>query len=202
MAKKKATTKRKTTKKTKTPLKERFTLSRQQKVVLGSFLFFLGIALFFAFVSFFFNWKIDQSEISEFPNRTASAKNWLSISGAKVSDFFIFKGFGISALILPILISITGVYLFFDLNRKKLAGFWFWGTLVMLWISVIFGFVQKESGLLAGIIGYEVNDFMQDYIGFIGTVLVLAFFAIVYIVVRLRYTPEKISASLKKTQKD
>ncbi|MHA7059465.1 FtsK/SpoIIIE family DNA translocase [Aquimarina sp. M1] len=200
MAKKKATTKRKTAKKTKTSLKERFTLSRQQKVVLGSFLFFLGIALFFAFVSFFFNWKIDQSEISEFPNRTAAAKNWLSISGAKVSDFFIFKGFGISALILPVLISLTGVYLFFDMNRKKLAGFWFWGTLVMLWISVVFGFIQKESGLLAGVIGYEVNDFMQDYIGFIGTVLVLAFFAIVYIVVRLRYTPEKISASLKKTQ--
>ncbi|MFD2561063.1 FtsK/SpoIIIE family DNA translocase [Aquimarina rubra] len=200
MAKKKAATKRKTVKKPKTPLKERFTLSRQQKVVLGSFLFFLGIALFFAFVSFFFNWKIDQSEISEFPNRTTSAKNWLSISGAKVSDFFIFRGFGISALILPVLISLTGVYLFFDLNRKKLAGFWFWGTLVMLWISVIFGFIQKESGLFAGVIGYEVNDFMQDYIGFIGTVLVLAFFAIVYIVVRLRYTPEKISASLKKTQ--
>ncbi|WP_299600321.1 DNA translocase FtsK [uncultured Aquimarina sp.] len=202
MAKKKATTKRKTTKKTKTPLKERLTLSRQQKVILGSFLFFLGIALFFSFISFFFNWKIDQSEISQFPDRTASAKNWLSISGAKVSDFFIFRGFGISALILPVLISLTGVYLFFDLNRKKLAGFWFWGTLVMLWISVVFGFVQKESGLFAGVIGYEVNDFMQDYIGFIGTVLVLAFFAIVYIVVRLRYTPEKISASLKKTQSE
>ena len=200
MAKKKATTKRKTTKKTKAPLKERLSLSRQQKVILGSFLFFLGIALFFSFISFFFNWKIDQSEISQFPDRTASAKNWLSISGAKVSDFFIFRGFGISALILPVLISLTGVYLFFDLNRKKLAGFWFWGTLVMLWISVVFGFVQKESGLFAGVIGYEVNDFMQDYIGFIGTVLVLAFFAIVYIVVRLRYTPEKISASLKKTQ--
>ncbi|WP_299254415.1 DNA translocase FtsK [uncultured Aquimarina sp.] len=202
MAKKKVTTKRKTAKKPKRSLKERLTLSRQQKVVLGSFLFFLGIALFFAFVSFFFNWKVDQSEISQFPNRTSSAKNWLSISGAKVSDFFIFRGFGISALILPVLISLTGVYLFFDLNRKKLAGFWFWGTLVMLWISVIFGFVQKESGLLAGVIGYEVNDFMQDYIGFIGTVLVLAFFAIVYIVVRLRYTPEKISASLKKTQSE
>ncbi|MBQ4804420.1 DNA translocase FtsK 4TM domain-containing protein [Aquimarina sp. MMG015] len=200
MAKKKVTTKRKTSKKTKTPLKEKLTLSRQQKVILGSFLFFLGIALFFAFVSFFFNWKIDQSEISQFPNRTSSAKNWLSISGAKVSDFFIFRGFGISAIIIPVLISLSGVYLFFDLNKKKLAGFWFWGTLVMLWISVIFGFVQKESGLFAGVIGFEINDLMQDYIGFIGTVLVLAFFAIVYIVVRLRYTPEKISASLRKTQ--
>ena len=52
MAKKKVTTKKKTTKKPKVPLRERLRLSRQQKVILGSFLFFLGIALFFAFVSF------------------------------------------------------------------------------------------------------------------------------------------------------
>ncbi|AXT60109.1 DNA translocase FtsK [Aquimarina sp. AD10] len=202
MAKRKVNTKRKTTKKPKTPLKEKFKLSRQQKVVLGSFLFFLGIGLFFAFISFFFNWKIDQSEISQFYNRTASPKNWLSKFGATVSHFFIFKGFGVSSLALPILTSLTGVYLFFDLNKKKLAGFWFWGTLVMIWVSVILGFVEKESGLLAGVIGYETNDFLQDYVGFIGTVLVLAFFAIVYIVVRLRYTPEKLTASLKTTQKE
>ena len=113
MAKKKVTTKKK---KPKKPLKERLLLSRQQKVILGSFLFFLGIALFFAFVSFFFNWKIDQSEIAQFPNRNSSAKNWLSISGAKVSDFFIFQGFGLSAIILPILMSLTGV--FFCLNQR------------------------------------------------------------------------------------
>ncbi|WP_282078899.1 FtsK/SpoIIIE family DNA translocase [Aquimarina algiphila] len=202
MAKRKVSTKRKTVKKPKKSLKEKFTLSRQQKVVLGSFLFFLGIGLFFAFISFFFNWKIDQSEISEFYNRTSSPKNWLSKFGATVSHFFIFKGFGVSALILPVLTSLSGVYLFFDLNKKRLLGFWFWGVLVMLWISVVLGFVEKDGGLLAGVIGYESNDFLRDYIGFIGTVLVLAFFAIVYIVVRLRYTPEKISDSLKSTQKN
>lgn len=202
MAKKQATTKKRVTRKPKTSLKEKFTLSRQQKVVLGSFLFFLGIALFFAFISFFFNWKIDQSEISLFPKRTSSAKNWLSVSGAAVSNFFIFKGFGVSALIIPVLISITGVHLFFDLSRKKLAGFWFWGTLVMIWISVVFGFITKENGLFAGVIGYEINDFLQDYIGFIGTVLVLAFLVIVYIVIRLKYTPEKISDSFRKTRKE
>jgi len=199
MTKKKGTVKKK---KTKKPLRERLSLSRQQKVILGSFLFFLGIALFFAFVSFFFNWKIDQSEITQFPDRTSDTKNWLSIYGAKVSNFFIFRGFGISAIILPVLISLLGVNLFFDLNKKKLAGFWFWGILVMLWISVVFGFVQKGSGLLAGVIGYEINDLLQDYIGFIGTVLVLAFLAIVYIVVRLKYTPEKFTSSIKKTQKE
>ena len=200
MAKRKATTKKNITKTTKRTLKERFTLSRQQKVVFGTFLFFLGIALFFAFLSFFYNWKIDQSEISQFTNRNTTPKNWLSKFGAEVSHFFIFRGFGISSLIIPVLTSLTGIYLFFDLNRKKLAGFWFWGTLVMLWISVVFGFVKQESGLFAGVIGYETNDFLRDYVGFIGTVLILAFFAIIYIVVRLKYTPEKIAESIKQTQ--
>ena len=71
----------------------------------------------------------------------------------------------------------------------------------MLWISITLGFIEKEGGLLAGIIGFETNDFLRDYIGFIGTVLVLAFFAIIYIVVRLRYTPEQISESLKNSPK-
>ncbi len=202
MAKKKTVIKKKTVKKPSIPLKERFQLSRQQKVLLGSFLFFLGIGLFFAFISFFFNWKVDQSELTAFSDRAVVSKNWLNKFGALVSHFFIFKGFGVSALILPVLTAVTGVYLFFDLDRKKVLGFWFWGTLVMLWISVTLGFVKSESGLFSGIIGYECNDFLRDYIGFIGTVLVLAFFAIVYIVVRLRYTPEKLTDSFKRTQKE
>ncbi|UZO79716.1 DNA translocase FtsK [Aquimarina sp. ERC-38] len=199
MAKRKTTTKPKTTTKAKRPVKKIRGLSRQQKVVLGSFLFFTGVALLFAFVSFFFNWQYDQSEISRFPERIAKAKNWLSITGAKVSHFFIFRGFGISAITIPFLISLSGIYLFFDLTRKKLAGFWFWGLLVMLWISVVFGFIQSGGGLFAGVIGFEINDFLQDYIGFIGTVLLLAFLAIVYVVVRLDYTPEKLATNLKKT---
>lgn len=198
MTKKKVTRKRKPTKKTAS--KQKLGLSRQQKVVFGTFLFFLGVGLFFAFISFFFNWKIDQSEISQFHIRTSTPKNWLSKFGATVSHFFIFRGFGIPALILPVLTSLTGVYMFFDLNKKRLFGFWFWGSLVMIWISVVLGFVKQQEGLLAGVIGYEINDFLRDYVGFIGTVLVLAFFAIIYIVVRLRYTPEKISESFKSTQ--
>ncbi|TYP74306.1 FtsK/SpoIIIE family DNA translocase [Aquimarina intermedia] len=200
MAKKKTTTKKKATKNPTAKTKKNLSLSRQQKVIIGSFLFFLGIALFFAFISFFFNWKIDQSEIAQFSKRSAIAKNWLSKFGASVSHFFIFRGFGVAALFIPVLTSLTGVYLFFDLNKKRLAGFWFWGTLVMLWISIVLGFIKQEGGLLAGVIGYEINDFLRDYVGFIGTVLILTFFAIIYVVVRLRYTPEKIAASIQQAQ--
>jgi len=203
MAKKKAATTKKTSAdKSKVPLKNKLMLSRQQKVVLGSFLFFLGIGLFFAFVSYFYHWKIDQSEVSQFYKRSAIVQNSLSKFGAAVSHFFIYRGFGFAAFVIPILTSLTGIYLFFDISRKKLSEFWFWGVLVMLWISVILGFAEHEGGLFAGIVGFEINDFLNDYIGFVGTILVLTFFALVYIVLRLGYTPEKIYKLLKRTQAD
>lgn len=174
-----------------------FKLTKKQQALLGVFLFFLGIGLLFSFLSFFFSWKTDQSELSEFYDRKVHIQNWLNKFGAAVSHFFIFRGFGIAAFIVPILCSLTGVYVFFDLNKKRLASFWFWGLLVMLWISVVMGFAEQEGGLYAGVVGFETNNFLYDYLGFIGTILVLAFFAIVYIVVRLEYTPERIMTALQ-----
>ena len=191
MAKKKTTAKR-PVKKTKPSLRQRMSLSKQQKIVLGSFLFFLGIALFFSFVSFFYNWQEDQSQIAQFFNRKAEAQNWLNKFGANVSHFFIFRGFGVAAMTIPVLVSLTGIYLFLDLAKSRLRGYWFWGLLVMVWLSVFFGFFESKNDLLGGTVGYEINDLLQDYTGFIGTVLILSFVALIYLVLRLQVTPERI----------
>ncbi len=197
MARKRRTTK-KTRTKTRKPLSEQFAISKQQKIVIGSFLFLLGIWLFFSFASFFIHWRVDQSELSEFAERNTSIKNSLSNLGAQVSSFFIYKGFGISAFAIPVLTSLTGVYMLFNLNKKRLAGFWYWGVLLMLWGSVLFGFFNYADHILGGVIGFELNDFLSDYIGSLGTVLVLIFFGILYLVVRLKLTPEMITALVEK----
>lgn len=200
MAKKKTTTKRKP-KKVKTPRKPiSFKLSRQQQIILGSFLFFLGIALLFSFISYFFTGKIDQSILPNLSDRDIPAANWLSKFGAGVSDFFVYKGFGIPAFIIAVLFSISGVYYFFDYTKQKLRQFWFWGILVMLWISVFLGFFHEKNDILGGRVGYEINDFLQDYLGFIGTAFMMAFLAIAYAVVRLKMTPDKVGAFFKSTK--
>ncbi|WP_299766451.1 DNA translocase FtsK [uncultured Dokdonia sp.] len=200
MAKKKTTTKSKP-KKTKTPRKPiSFKLSRQQQIILGSFLFFLGIALFFSFVSYLFTWKVDQSVLTDITDRDAQTKNWLSNFGAGMSNFFIYKGFGVSAFIISILLTISGVYYFFDYTKAKLRQFWFWGILVMLWLSVFFGFFHKQNDLLGGRVGYEINDYLQDYLGLIGAAFILAFLAIAYAVVRLKMTPDKVGTFFKSTK--
>ncbi len=198
MAKKKAKT-RKTTKKSR---KFSLKLDRQQKVVLGSFLMLFGLALIVAFVSFLFNWQADQSVLSEFGDRSAEAKNWLSKFGALVSDFFIFRGFGVASFALAFLVFLTGVYLFFGKNSSNLRKLWFWGLLVMIWVSVFLGFFATKYSLLGGRIGYETNDFLQDYLGFFGTALLLTFLLITYLVVRLKVTPELVAGYFKSGKKE
>ncbi|MFO8145839.1 MAG: DNA translocase FtsK 4TM domain-containing protein [Bacteroidota bacterium] len=179
-----------------------FKISRQQKVVFGSFLMLLGFALFIAFISFLFNWQADQSTLSELGNREVVAKNWMRKFGAAISDFFIYKGFGISSFIFAGLITMSGIYLFFGYQLKNLFLYWFWGILLMLWWAVFFGFFAELSELLGGRVGYELNDYLQDYIGFAGTLLLLTFLLITYLAIRLKISPEMVGQYIKNQKKE
>ena len=191
MARKKTKTKTKS-KTTKQSKKISWVLSKQQKIVLGSFLFLLGLALLFSFISYFFSWQADQSTLSQLSDRSVESQNWLNKFGAALGDVFIYQGFGLAAFTLAILVTLSGFYYFFDKPRKKLQGFWFWGIIVMLWFATFLGFFAETNPLLGGMVGFELNDFLQDFIGLIGTILVLAFVAIVYFAIRLKLTPEHI----------
>ncbi|MCB0461435.1 MAG: DNA translocase FtsK 4TM domain-containing protein [Flavobacteriaceae bacterium] len=202
MAKKKTsnkTTKKKTTTKIKKP---NFTLSNQQKLVFGSLLLILGILLFIAFLSFLFTGKADQSIISEFSVRNVQAENWLNKVGAWVSDLFIYKGFGIASFIFSGLIFISGIYVLLNIKKAKLGKHWFWGTIVIIWLSVFFGYFSDSNPLLGGRIGYEMNDFFQDYIGKIGTALLLLLCLITYLAIRYKLTPEHFIGFFKKAKRE
>jgi len=162
----------------------------------------LSLALIIAFVSFMFNWKVDQSALGHFADRSVEAENWLSKFGAAISSFFMYRGFGIAAFSLAVLTGLSGIYLFFDLRKKNLLKYWTWGLIVMIWFSTALGFFAEKNVLLGGMIGFETNDFLQDYIGFAGTLLLLAFVAIIYLVVRLNITPELVSTYFHKTKKE
>ncbi|WP_281543052.1 FtsK/SpoIIIE family DNA translocase [Maribacter aestuarii] len=185
MAKKATKTKPKTAKKGSP-----FKISKQNKIIIGSLLMLLSIALFFSFVSFYFTWQDDQSLLSEFKDRNAEAKNLLNKFGASVSHLFVYKGFGIASLILPFLICLTGIYMFLGLNKSGLLKKWIWGLLFLIWISITLGFFAIDSPLLGGLVGYEMNDFLQAYTGKIGVLLLLVF-GLIFILVRLfNFTPE------------
>lgn len=199
MAKKTNETSKAPSKKSRIPS---FVLSNQQKLVFGSFLIIFGFILFIAFLSHLFTGEADQSTLSDFSSREVKTDNWVSKSGAWLSNFFMTQGFGVSSFIISILVFLSGIYVLMNLNKAKLRSHWFWGILIVIWLSVLFGFFWKTHDILGGTIGFEINMFLQDYIGIIGTILLLIFGLITYLAIRLNVTFDSIAAIFKSAKKD
>ncbi|TWO33091.1 DNA translocase FtsK [Seonamhaeicola sediminis] len=199
MAKKKTNTKKTPKKKLKLPS---FKLSSQQKLVFGSFLIIFGVVLCIAFVSFFFTGEIDQSTLSNFSSREVKTQNWLRKSGAWLSDFFIQRGFGVASFIFAGLVFLSGIYVLMNLPKSRLRKHWFWGTLIVIWLSVFFGFFSQTNDILGGTVGFEINSLLQDYLGKVGTSLLLLFGLITYLAIRFGVTFESISKLFKSAKKD
>ncbi|CAA0192552.1 DNA translocase FtsK [Tenacibaculum maritimum] len=198
MTKKKTSSKRTEGKKSIIKQVTAFLKDRQTQTILGAFLILFALFLCIAFISFFFSWQQDQSTLNQFGDKTILSKNLLGKIGAKLSHFFIYNGFGLGAFTLPFLFFLTGVYWLSHTRVKNIITSWNWGLSAMLWLSISLGFINQKYALLSGTIGYEINDYLQKFLGKTGLAIVLFFFFITYIIIRFKITPELISDTLKK----
>ena len=177
-------------------------LSSSQRLVTGSFFTIIGILLFIALLSYLFTGENDQSTLNDFTNRATQTENWLSKIGAWVSELLIYNGFGVFSFIFSGLIVLSGVSILANSNKKRLWRNWFWGTIIIIWGSVLFGFIFSSAPNLGGTIGYELNIFIQDYIGKIGTAFLLIFVFITYIAIRFKVTPKQIGSLFTRTKNE
>ncbi len=201
MTKKTKTTKSKAPKKPKFQSVKAFLNNRQTHTVFGLFLILFSLFLVIAFFSFFFSWQADQSTLTQFADKTVETKNLLGKVGAKLSHFFIYDGFGLAAFIIPLLLFISGLYWLFKIPFRKVVKTWNWGVLFMLWFSIVFGFLPNKLIVFAGIIGVEINEYLQTFLGKTGLALVLTFLLLTYIIVRFKVTPESVLSKFRSKKK-
>jgi len=179
-----------------------FTLTNSQRLVMGSFLVIIGILLFIALLSYLFTGESDQTILGDFTNRSIETNNWLSKVGAWISHLLIYKGFGISSFLFSGLLLLTGISVLANSSKKRLWRNWFWGTLIIIWGSMVFGFAFETAPKLGGTIGFELNILLQDYVGKIGTALLLVFGFIVYIALRFKIGPQHIARLFTRTKNE
>jgi len=184
---------RTTGQKNKKSILPEITLTNPQRLVFGSFLVILGVLVFISILSYFFTGSSDQSALNGFTNRAIPTNNWLSKIGAWMSHLLVFKGFGIASFLFSGLLVISGVSVLMNTSKQRLFRHWIWGTLIIIWCSMTLGYVFKSLPNLGGTIGYQLNLFLQDYIGKIGTALLLFFGLICYIAIRFKVTPQQIA---------
>lgn len=182
--------------------KKPWIMSKQYKIVLGSLLVLFSIALLLAFISFYIYGQVDQSAVNQLTDRNEVVQNWLGKFGAFLADVLIYKGFGIASFLFVRLFFLTGLFLILDISLIKLKNIWFWDLFVIIILSVLFGFFATSLPELGGTIGYELNLFSQDYIGKTGTLLLLLFGLIIYLIFKIKVSPEKIKTFFENTKKE
>ena len=182
--------------------KRSWKLSKEYKIVIGSLLVLFSIALLIAFVSFYIHGQTDQSAVDQLGNRNTEVSNWLGKIGAYVADLIVYQGFGVASFLFVRLFFLTGLYLFLGMPLSKLRATWFWDLFAMIVVAIIFGFFATSAPELGGIIGYEMNLLSQDYIGKTGTLLVLIFGLVIYLIFKIKVSPESIHNFIENSKKD
>ena len=182
--------------------KRSWKLSKEYKIVIGSLLVLFSIALLVAFISFYLHGQADQSAVDQLANRNTEVSNWLGKIGAYVADLIVYQGFGVASFLFVRLFFLTGLYLFLGLPLSKLRSTWFWDLFAMIVVSIIFGFFATSAPELGGVIGYEMNLLSQDYIGKTGTLLVLIFGLVIYLIFKIKVSPESIHNFIENSKKE
>ncbi|WP_396158770.1 DNA translocase FtsK [Flavobacterium sp.] len=165
---------------------------RQYRMLFGFLLVLLSIGFLVSFISFFVTGQADQSAVNSLTDRSETVENWLGKFGAYIADLFVYRGFGVASFLFVKLFFLSGAFLLLDLPIKKLKNTWFWDLFAIIIISIAFGFFATSLPELGGTIGYEMNQFIQDYIGKIGTLLGIVFALVIYLIFKIKISPEAI----------
>lgn len=192
------------------------------RLILGITFAVISLYILFSLVGFFFTGGIDQSLIDRglktiVANPDITASNPAGKIGAWISDLLINRWFGVASFIVCFMVFLTG----YRIAGGKLKGYKrkiFISAVVMLWISLLFGFITEIlSGLLdagtgylfwGGGHGYFVSLWLNSLVGRLGTFLILLlsfiiilFFGFQPIFYRwLNYCKEKIRQNREKAR--
>ena len=181
---------------------------KQYRMLFGFLLILLSIAFLVSFISFFVSDKgvgygqADQSAVDSITDRSENVENWFGKLGAYIADLFIYRGFGVASFLFVKLFFLSGIYLLLDLPIKKLKNTWFWDLFAIIIFSITFGFFATSLPELGGTVGYEINQFIQDYIGKTGTLLGIIFAIVIYLIFKIKISPDALKTFFEKKHKD
>jgi len=214
MSKEKEEVGKKSTKASKGPGKSKSFLTDERiKFVFGILITGFAVYLLLACISYLFWWKTDlslpHSDVVSGPDIVV--KNWGGKSGHFLAEMMIKFGFGFGAFFVPLIFGTIGLYLlnFPKIKPLKLITKFAFATIIL---SLLLGFIFHYSkdylgGGPGGAQGYLITNWMNAFMGKVGTGVLMAFVTIIYLVFALRIKPEsfriKIPAFLryKKSEK-
>ncbi|WP_224998238.1 DNA translocase FtsK [Cesiribacter sp. SM1] len=176
-----------------------FVHDRRLQLAFGVFLIIAAVYLFTAFLSYLFTGRADQSVVEALYDDAAlresgaEVENWLGLFGAVFGYYFIFRWFGIGALLLPPLLFLLGYQIVFRRQLLPFGEVFKYSFFCVFWVGTFLGYLLFQTdtvtswGFLSGGIGYELARMFHDFLGW-GTILLLAFALVVFAIYTFNIT--------------
>lgn len=167
-------------------------------LAIGFLLLIISFCLSIAFFSYLFTGGNDQSVVENlFSENIVEAgrevQNWLGLTGAYASYFFIYKWFGVSAFLFLPVFFLVGFRIVFKTDLVPFYKFLGISAFFIFWISLASGYiVLKVDGstylaFLSGGIGYVMAEVVNSLIGW-GTPFFLLFMLITFCIYTFNIT--------------
>lgn len=174
--------------------------SEQARLVYGWLGIGTGLFLIGAFISFYLHWQSDQSLLHQdmstiLTQREVKAQNHLGKLGAQLSHFFIYRGFGISAFFLAILLLWVGLRTVFHLRPAWQARHLVTALFLLVWASTSIAYLLGAPSIWSGATGYFSSDWLLSWAGPVGSAVLLILALLAFLTLRLGWTPAVINAT-------
>lgn len=169
-----------------------FVKDKRIPLTLGIIFILVAVFLLFAFFSYLFSGKADQSlvasELEQGIRSTASeTRNWLGLFGAQLSDLFIRRWFGLAAFLLPPYLFLLGFKLAFKKSLISLSRYSAFALFFVFWIGLVTGYLVQMAdgfntlGFLSGGFGYELGLLSNEFLGW-GSILLIVGSLLIFLV--------------------
>ena len=165
------------------------------RIISGVTLIILSIVLTLSFGSYLMNWKADQSQAGTMTDKTVESSNLFGKIGDWLGNLFIFESIGVAAFVVAFLFLVFGTLIFKKNYFKP------WKTIshslfFICWTPIFFGAVTNGEGVLGGVYGYQIMDYLKSYIGSVGLWMVLLVSFSLYFVLEFNLRPSSIKNKL------
>ena len=187
---------KKTQKKT-TESPEKGRILSKPRIFFGLTLILFSAVLALSFISYLMNWKADQSQAGTMLDKTIKSSNIFGKAGDWFGNIFIFESIGIASFIIAFLFLVVGTLV---LKKKTFKP---WKTIghslfFICWLPIFMGALTKGQGVLGGVYGYQIMDYLNAIIGTAGLWTVLAASILLYFILEFNLRPSSIKAKLNK----
>lgn len=173
--------------------------------VTGLVFVLLSMFLAVALVSYIFTWQHDQDKVFQFSwglllqTNPDIPHNIMGRFGAIISHQLYYYGFGIASFAFVPVLFFTGLRLAFKANFFSLITVYRYSFLALVWLAVTLGFFYNIFDIdfpLGGSFGRVVSLWLQQFMGVLGTSVILLFVVLLFAVIEYNLNLTVARASL------